>query len=102
MQGVLRFSQEESVMSNALALTVPALPSATGSLENYIQAVSRFPILTQEEETRLARRFRDQEDVEAARQLVLSHLRVVVATARATWVMACPRRISSRKATSAS
>ena len=69
-------------MSNALALTVPALPSATGSLENYIQAVSRFPILTQEEETRLARRFRDQEDVEAARQLVLSHLRVVVAIAR--------------------
>ncbi|MBI2311867.1 MAG: RNA polymerase sigma factor RpoH [Betaproteobacteria bacterium] len=69
-------------MSNALALTFPALPSATGSLESYVQAVNRFPILTQEEETRLARRFRDEDDLEAARQLVLSHLRVVVAIAR--------------------
>jgi RNA polymerase sigma-32 factor len=54
----------------------------TGSLEAYIQTVSRFPILSVEEERSLARRFRDHDDLEAARQLVLSHLRLVVAVAR--------------------
>jgi RNA polymerase sigma-32 factor len=58
------------------------VPMPTGSLEAYIQTVNRFPILAAEEETRLARRFRDQDDLEAARQLVLSHLRLVVAVAR--------------------
>jgi RNA polymerase sigma-32 factor len=66
-------------MVNSLALPVP---TATGSLEGYIQSVNRFPLLTQEEETRLARRYRDQDDLEAARGLVLSHLRLVVAIAR--------------------
>ena len=55
---------------------------AAGSLEAYIQSVSRFPILSAEEEQRLARRFRGQEDLDAARELVLSHLRLVVAVAR--------------------
>ena len=58
------------------------IPSASGSLDSYIQTVNRFPILTQQEETELARRFRDHEDLDAARQLILSHLRVVVAVAR--------------------
>jgi RNA polymerase sigma-32 factor len=44
--------------------------------------VNQFPLLTAQEETRLAREFRDRGDVESARQLVLSHLRVVVAIAR--------------------
>ncbi|HEX7234660.1 MAG TPA: RNA polymerase sigma factor RpoH [Nitrosospira sp.] len=59
-----------------------ALPSASGSIESYIQTVGRFPILTQEEEVRLARSLRDEGDIDAARQLVLSHLRIVVAIAR--------------------
>jgi RNA polymerase sigma-32 factor len=54
----------------------------TGSLEAYIQTVNRFPILSAEEERRLAVRFRDHDDLDAARQLVLSHLRLVVALAR--------------------
>jgi RNA polymerase sigma-32 factor len=58
------------------------IPSATGSLENYIQTVNRFPILSQQEEYALARRLRDHEDLDAARQLVVSHLRVVVSVAR--------------------
>ena len=58
------------------------LPMPVGSLETYIQTVNRFPILTAEEERSLARRLRDHEDLEAARQLVVSHLRVVVAVAR--------------------
>jgi RNA polymerase sigma-32 factor len=58
------------------------VPSATGSLETYIQAVNRFPILTQERETALARRYRNEGDLEAARELVLAHLRVTVAISR--------------------
>lgn len=58
------------------------IPSAAGSLETYIQTVNSFPILTQEQETRLARRLRDHDDLDAARDLVVSHLRVVVAIAR--------------------
>ena len=64
-------------MNNVMALPVPV-----GSLESYIQAVNRFPLLSAEEEQRLARKFRSENDVEAARQLVLSHLRLVVAVAR--------------------
>jgi RNA polymerase sigma-32 factor len=66
-------------LKNTLALPVP---SAVGSLDHYIQAVNRFPLLTPEEEVRLARKFRDEADLEAARTLVLSHLRVVVAIGR--------------------
>ena len=63
----------------SLALSVP---SPVGSLETYIQTVNRFPLLTPEQETSLARRYRNEGDLEAARQLVVSHLRVVVAIAR--------------------
>jgi RNA polymerase sigma-32 factor len=64
-------------------MTGYALPiPAAASLDNYIQTVNSFPILTQEQETSLARRFRDTNDLSAARDLVLSHLRVVVAIAR--------------------
>jgi len=59
-----------------------AMPMPTGSLEAYIQTVNRFPILSAEEERALAQRFRQQGDLEAARGLVLSHLRLVVALAR--------------------
>jgi RNA polymerase sigma-32 factor len=66
-------------MSTALA-TLP-LPSVA-SLDNYIQAVNRVPLLTQEEEVALATRFQEEQDLDAARSLVLSHLRLVVAIAR--------------------
>ncbi len=59
-----------------------SIPSATGSLESYIQTVNRFPILTVQQERALARRLRDHDDLDAARELVVSHLRVVVAVAR--------------------
>src|SRR5438034_2658675 len=58
------------------------VPMPTGSLEAYVQTVNRFPILSAEEERALAQRFRAEGDVDAARQLVLSHLRLVVAVAR--------------------
>src|SRR5262245_22659194 len=74
-------SKEVSQMTHALTVAVP-FPSAAGSLDTYIQSVNRFPLLTQEEETVFARRLRDHDDVEAARNLVVSHLRVVVSIAR--------------------
>jgi len=63
------------------AMNLP-IPSAVGSLENYVQTVNRFPILSQEREFALAMRFKTEDDLEAARELVLSHLRVVVSVAR--------------------
>ena len=63
------------------ALTFPTI-SAVGNIDAYIQAAKHFPILSQEDEFRLAKRFRDEDDVEAARQLVLSHLRLVISIAR--------------------
>jgi RNA polymerase sigma-32 factor len=63
--------------ANALALG-PGL----GSIDAYIQAVNRVPMLTPDEEVQLARRFRDDSDLEAAGRLVMSHLRLVVAVAR--------------------
>jgi len=54
----------------------------TGSLEAYISTVNRFPLLSAEEERSLAERLRDHNDLDAARQLILSHLRLVVAVAR--------------------
>ncbi len=62
-------------------MTLP-VPSLVGSLETYISTVNRFPLLTAEEELRLARKLRDENDIDAARALVVSHLRVVVAIAR--------------------
>ncbi len=57
-------------------------PFSVGSLESYVQSVNRFPILSQQEEFALATRFKTQNDLDAARELVLSHLRVVVSIAR--------------------
>jgi RNA polymerase sigma-32 factor len=58
------------------------LAGPVGSLEAYMQAVSQFPVLSQAVETHLARRYREEEDLDAARQLVMSQLRFVVHIAR--------------------
>ena len=62
-------------------LSLPTL-SPAGSLDGYIQAVNRVPLLSHEEEITLATRLRRDNDLDAARQLVMSHLRVVVSIAR--------------------
>jgi len=59
-----------------------ALAGPLGSLDAYLERVSRIPVLTREEERELAERFRSKDDLEAARELVLSHLRFVVHIAR--------------------
>jgi len=58
------------------------VPSALGSLESYIGAVHQIPVLTVEEEQDLARRLRDDNDLSAAQNLILAHLRFVVHVAR--------------------
>jgi RNA polymerase sigma-32 factor len=69
--------------STALTLTNPwALVPALGNLDAYISAVNRMPMLSLEEEQSYARKFRQDNDLEAAGKLVLSHLRLVVSTAR--------------------
>jgi RNA polymerase sigma-32 factor len=71
-----------------LAVPSPLVPRSlaprgpVGSFEAYLEAVARFPILGREDEQALARRYRNEADLEAARQLVLSHLRFVVHIAR--------------------
>ncbi len=66
-------------MTHALALPIP---STVGNIDAYIQAANRYPMLSEAEESRLAERFHSEGDVEAARQLVLSHLRLVISIAR--------------------
>jgi len=65
-----------------MTMTLPATLPPVSSLESYIQAVNAIPMLTQEREQALGRRLRDEDDLTAARDLVLSHLRLVVSVAR--------------------
>lgn len=65
-------------MNQTLAMPVPA----AYSLDSYIQTVNRYPMLSLEDEQRLARDWQTHQNLESARQLVLSHLRVVVSVAR--------------------
>ncbi len=75
-------SQSQAVPSQALVANSLPIPSAIGSLEAYIGAVHQIPVLSAEDEQALARRYREHEDLDAARELVLSHLRFVVHVAR--------------------
>jgi RNA polymerase sigma-32 factor len=59
-----------------------ALAGPVGSLDAYIQAVGAIPVLSKEDEQSLAIRFRDEEDLDAARELVMAHLRFVVHIAK--------------------
>jgi RNA polymerase sigma-32 factor len=78
----MRNPLEVESMSHALIARNLPIPSAVGSLDAYIQAVNQVPMLDADEERRLARELRDHGDLEAAKTLVLSHLRFVVHVAR--------------------
>ena len=69
-------------MSTALVANNLPIPSAMGSLEAYIGAVHQIPVLTVEDEQRLAHRLREDNDIAAAQELILSHLRFVIHVAR--------------------
>ncbi|MFO1264712.1 MAG: RNA polymerase sigma factor RpoH [Rhodoferax sp.] len=69
--------------SQALTVANPwALVPSLGNLDAYISAANRMPLLTQEEEQAYARKLRDENDLEAASKLVLSHLRLVISVSR--------------------
>ena len=68
--------------STALVTNNLPIPSALGSLEAYINGVHQIPVLTADEEHALAVRLRDDNDISAAQDLILSHLRFVVHVAR--------------------
>ncbi len=69
-------------MSTALTSYNLPIPSALGSLDAYISAVNRVPMLTPEEEIELGCKVRDDNDIDAAKRLIMSHLRFVVHVAR--------------------
>ena len=74
-------SQSLALSNTALAAAI-SNPGALGTIEAYIAAVNRLPVLSPEQETELGKRLRDESDLEAARQLILSHLRLVVSISR--------------------
>lgn len=61
---------------------IPAFTGALGNIEAYIAEVNRLPILSCEQETALAKQYREHDDLAAAQALVLSHLRLVASIAR--------------------
>jgi len=69
-------------MSQALVTANLPIPSVVGSLDAYISAVHRIPVLSHDEEQALARRFNEENDLSSAKKLVMSHLRFVVHVAR--------------------
>lgn len=79
MQGTM--TRDLTVSPQALSMAV-ANPGALGSIEAYISAVNHMPVLTAEQERAYALNLRDNNDLDAARDLILSHLRLVVSIAR--------------------
>jgi RNA polymerase sigma-32 factor len=71
-------SAATALMPAGAAMALPAI----GNIDAYISAVNRLPMLTPAQETDLASRFRNADDLAAARELVMSHLRLVVSIAR--------------------
>jgi RNA polymerase sigma-32 factor len=69
-------------MSTAVIANNLPIPSALGSVDAYINAVHQIPVLTLDEEQALARRYNGEDDLDAAKRLVMSHLRFVVHVAR--------------------
>ncbi|SDB49734.1 RNA polymerase, sigma 32 subunit, RpoH [Pseudidiomarina indica] len=69
-------------MSSEISSMALAVPLSSGSIEAYVATVNRIPMLSAEEEVELATRLQEQDDLDAARQLIMSHLRFVVHVAR--------------------
>ena len=76
-------TNQTGVASSALAVANPwAMVPALGNLDAYISTANRLPMLTLEQEQEFSRKFRNDNDLEAAGKLVLSHLRLVVSISR--------------------
>lgn len=75
-------NNDHELEKNALVLPSSTMPVPQGNLDSYIRMANQYPILTAEQEKELAERLYYDEDIEAAKQLILSHLRFVVHIAR--------------------
>ncbi|WP_206954641.1 RNA polymerase sigma factor RpoH [Trinickia acidisoli] len=82
LPNTLRPAAAKAASAGALTLAPSLLPGQLGNIDAYIQAVNRIPMLSAEEERELATEYRQRGSLEAARGLVLSHLRLVVSIAR--------------------
>jgi RNA polymerase sigma-32 factor len=71
--------KKDKSMTNALSLPIP---SALDSLDQYMRTIKAFPVLTAEEEMNYATRLKNNNDLEAAKALIVSHLRLVASIAR--------------------
>jgi RNA polymerase sigma-32 factor len=71
--------KKDESMTNALSLPIP---SALDSLDQYMRTIKAFPVLTAEEEMNYATRLKNNNDLEAAKALIVSHLRLVASIAR--------------------
>ena len=69
-------------MSNPTATLNFPVPSALGTIDQYVTAVNKYPLLTLEQEQELGMRWKYTQDVDAARSMVMSHLRLVVSVSR--------------------
>ncbi len=69
-------------MSNPTATLNFPVPSALGTIDQYVTAVNKYPLLTLEQEQELGLRWKYTQDVDAARSMVMSHLRLVVSVSR--------------------
>ena len=78
---MIHSTQSLAMTNQQLAMAI-SNPGALGTIEAYISAVNRLPMLTHEQELALGKRLRDESDLDAARQLITSHLRLVVSIAR--------------------
>ena len=69
--------------TSSIALAMPALPAlGVGTIDAYLAHINRLPMLSAAQEYTLAQEYRRSENLDAARQLVLSHLRLVASVAR--------------------
>jgi RNA polymerase sigma-32 factor len=72
-------------------MNLPVICPGIGSLEKYIRTVNSFEVLTHEQELYLANKFKDEDDIQSAHELVTSHLRVVVSVARGYYGYGLPQ-----------
>ncbi|CAB3691825.1 RNA polymerase sigma factor RpoH [Trinickia soli] len=82
LPNILSPASAKAASAGALTLASSMLPGQLGNIDAYIQAVNRIPMLSAEEERELATEYQQRASLEAARRLVLSHLRLVVSIAR--------------------
>ncbi|MFA9489383.1 MULTISPECIES: RNA polymerase sigma factor RpoH [unclassified Mannheimia] len=80
--GEIEEDENSTVEAMHPALVSGSMPVPQGNLDSYIRMANQYPILTAEQEKELAERYYYDEDVEAAKQLILSHMRFVIHIAR--------------------